>query len=141
VTTSTRKVTPRKSARKAARPVNKEVDGTAVTPPERFDLPEQQDDQHPAYGKRRLYRYQPKGGQPEIVFPHITTVSVNPKFFWRIYPMNEMFQSFEWMIQAEVPRDIQAQVMDLNDREQADFFRGWFSDITAPQGVSPPGES
>jgi hypothetical protein len=150
---------PRKAApRKAAKPQGSGVNGTngahangaetpeapyvppaEVRPPEEFKPPEPP--KHPIYGTKRVYSYQPKDGSDKIEFPHINTVDVSPKFFWRIYPLNEMFQSFEWMNQADVPRDIQERVMDLPDPEKGEFFTGWFADITRPQGVSPPGES
>jgi hypothetical protein len=77
--------------------------------------------------------------------PAINTVRPTQKFFWKIYGLNEMFQSFEWLNLAKVPRPIQERIMDLGERdvyEQADFFRGWFAPITRPQGgLTPPGES
>lgn len=135
---------PRKPARARAKPNGQSPNGatkpyeppTKIQPPEEFKIEE-----HPVYGTKKLYSYRPKGGGEPIVFPHINTVAVTPKFFWKIYALNEMFQSFEWMNQAEVPRDIQARVMDLPDLEKATFFQGWFKDVTQPQGVAPPGES
>lgn len=99
---------------------------------------------HP-YGNKKLYVYHPKDGSAPIIFPHITEVKPTQKFFWKIYKMNSLFQSFEWMLSANIPRDIQERVMDLGETnvyEQADFFRGWFAPIASPQeGLSPPGES
>lgn len=99
---------------------------------------------HP-YGDREVYVYQPKDGSAPIVFPSISEVRPTQKFFWKIYQMNEMFQSFEWMNLAEVPKSIQERVLDLGEKdvyEQAEFFRGWFAPISRPQGgMTPPGES
>jgi hypothetical protein len=96
---------------------------------------------HPIYGKRLLYKYTPKDGSTSIDFPHINTVRTDPKFYWKIYGLNEMFQAFEWMNQAGVPREIQERVMDLPDAEKTVFFDGWFAAVTQPEGVGPPGES
>lgn len=98
---------------------------------------------HP-YGDKKVYVYRPKDGSLPIVFPHITEVKPTEKFFWRIYKLNEMLQSFEWMDFAGVPRYIQERVIDLGEQdrlEQAEFFRGWFAPLTRPTGLEPPGES
>ena len=99
---------------------------------------------HP-YGDVEVYVYRPKDGSAPIVFPAINTVRPTQKFFWKIYQMNEMFQSFEWMNLAGVPKNIQERVLDLGETnvyEQAEFFRGWFAPISRPQGgMTPPGES
>lgn len=144
---SPRKATPRKAASNGSGGAilvdegwrSPDMPPTDVRPVEEIKPPETP--VHPIYGTRRVYSYQPKDGSPLIEFPHISGVPVDPKFFWRIYPLNEMFQSFEWMNQANVPRDIQERVMDLPDGEKGNFFKGWFADINAPQGVAPPGES
>ena len=112
---------------------------TTIRPPEEFVPPAIKE--HPIYGTKKIFTYRPRDGSDPIEFPHINAVTVTPKFFWKIYAMNEMFQSFEWMNQAEVPRPIQERVMDLPDDEKAAFFRGWFQAIAQPQGVAPPGES
>ena len=75
------------------------------------------------------------------MFPHISEVDADAHFFWKIYALNEMFQAFEWMIKAGVPRAVQERVMLLPDNEKQEFFSGWFSAVTTPQGVAPPGES
>lgn len=98
---------------------------------------------HP-YGDQKIYVFRPSDGSAPIIFPHITEVKPTQKFFWKIYKLNEMLQSFEWMEFAGVPRHIQELVMDLGERsleEQAEFFRGWFSPLTRPSGMEPPGES
>ena len=99
---------------------------------------------HP-YGDKQVYVYKPKDGSAPIVFPHITELKPTQSFFFRIYRLNEMFQSFEWMDLAQVPRPIQQRVIDMGEKniyEQAEFFRGWFAPIVAPQdGMVPPGES
>jgi hypothetical protein len=123
-----------------------------VRPPEevKIDLPP--GPKHPykhedgtPYTATEVFAFQPSGDYPPIVFPAVTTLAPTPKFFWKIYPLNEMYQAFEWMILANVPRHIQEQVMDMgerNPREQADFFRRWFAPISRPQGgPTPPGES
>lgn len=92
------------------------------------------------YGNKQTYTFKPAKGEP-IVFPHITEVEADAHFFWKIYTLNEMFQAFEWMNRAGVPRAIQERVMLLDDDEKAKFFNEWFSAVTTPQGVAPPGES
>jgi hypothetical protein len=150
--------TPRKAARPKA-PSNGSPNGHApveettvtgapdvpeVRPPEevKVDLPA--GPKHP-YGDTEIFAFQPSGDYPLIVFPAVTTLAPTPKFFWKIYPLNEMYQAFEWMNMANVPRHIQEQVMDMgerNPREQAEFFRRWFAPISRPQGgPTPPGES
>lgn len=147
---ATRATTPRKAAAKKAAPRRKEepqfgghVDGEVPAldgeKGSKSDVPP-----HP-YGDREVYVYYPKDGSAPIVMPHITTVRPTQKFFWKIYRMNEMFQSFEWLNLAQVPVAIQERIMDLGERdvfEQAEFFRGWFAPISRPQeGLAPPGES
>jgi len=98
---------------------------------------------HP-YGDKQVYVFRPSDGTSPIVFPAILEVRPTQKFFWTIYNLNEMFQAFEWMKLADVPRSIQELVMNLGERsmeEQAEFFRGWFAPLTRPQGLEPPGES
>lgn len=135
----------RKAPRKAASPRRKAETKTGpkeepqLPPPEVFEPKPKP--KHPLYGDKRIYSYTPKAGGPPIEFPHITEVELNPKFFWRIYPMNEMYQSFEWMNQAAVPRYVQERVIDLSPEEKSAFFKGWFKDIVAPQEVTLPGES
>lgn len=92
------------------------------------------------YGSKAVYRYKPVDGGGDILFPHISEIEVDAYFFWKIYELNEMFQAFEWMKKAGVPRSIQSRVMQLPPAEQAVFFSGWFEGVAAPQGVSPPGE-
>lgn len=113
------------------------------TPAPDFDSEKPGVPDHP-YGDKKIYVFRPSDGSAPIVFPHISVVSPTQKFFWKIYKLNEMLQAFEWMEFAEVPRGIQEQVMDLGERsmeEQAEFFRGWFSPLTRPSGLEPPGES
>ena len=93
------------------------------------------------YGGKQTYTYQPADGGKPIVFPHISEVDADAHFFWKIYSLNEMFQAFEWMNKAGVSRDVQERVMLLDDAEKQKFFGGWFSAVTTPQGVAPPGES
>lgn len=127
--------------------VTDSVTGTEAEVPAPEAAPEVDEERVPThpYGDKEVYVYHPKDGSAPIVFPHISEVRPTQKFFWKIYKMNEMFQSFEWMALAGVPRDIQERVMDLGERdifEQAEFFRGWFAPISRPQGgMVPPGES
>lgn len=155
MTTSTtkRKTSPRKAAARQDSDQNGRVNGhsgTELPAPEPFVERSTEEKAaakakevivHP-YGTKAIYVFRPKSGAYPIVFPHISEISADSYFFWKIYELNEMFQAFEWMKQAQVPRDIQARVMQLDDEEKAAFFAGWFSAMTAPQqGVSPPGES
>lgn len=101
--------------------------------------------QHP-YGDKPVYVFKPADGNPPIIFPKISTVEITTKFMWKIYDLAEIFQSFEWMNLAGVPREIQERVVDLpiNDRQR--FWSGWFNDVTQPldlsaQSMGPPGES
>lgn len=148
--TTKRKSAPRKATRKAA-PAQNGVSGQEATPPEEFvknpegkptesKAPAEQKLEHP-YGNKMVYVFQPSNGAAPIIFPSILEVETDAYFFWKIYDLNEMFQAFEWMKKAGVPRYIQARVMQLDDTEKAEFFAGWFKTMTAPQGVSPPGES
>lgn len=144
----TKKATaPRKAAR--ARVESGNGHGTpapvADSPSEFRPLPQKQEVAHP-YGNRPVYVFQPEGGGAPIVFPKIATVPVSAKFMWKIYDLAEIFQSFEWMKLAGVPRDIQERVVDLPIRERERFWTGWFNDVTAPLDMSqdsmgPPGES
>jgi hypothetical protein len=117
-----------------------------VTPPPPPDQPapnlvEQVD--HP-YGDRRVFVWRPRGGGEPIVLPHISTVNTTQEFFCKIYDLNEMFQSFEWLILAGVPKSIRVRVARLGDTdpaEQANLFRSWFAPISRPTGGEPPGES
>ena len=121
-------------------------DVTELRPPEaapKLDQNKTVVPDHP-YGDKKVYVFRPKDGSSPIVFPHITEVQPTEKFFWRIYKLNEMLQSFEWMDFAQVPRYIQERVIDLGEQdrlEQAEFFRGWFAPLTRPNGLEPPGES
>lgn len=98
--------------------------------------------QHPYGDGTPIYVFEPSDGSAPIIFPRITTLSVTAKFMWQIYNLNEMFQSFEWMNLAKVPRHIQERVVDLPLADRAKFWSGWFQDITAPasEQMGPPGE-
>lgn len=101
--------------------------------------------EHP-YGDKPVFIFDPADGSPPIVFPRVGTLNVTPKFMWKIYDLNELFQSFEWMNLAGVPRDIQERVIDLPQVDRARFWSSWFNDVTAPldlarDTVGPPGES
>lgn len=151
--TATVKRSPRKASAKnkeAEEGVENVYDAAAdlvsdVTAPE--PAPAVDEDRIPShsYGDIEVYVYRPKDGSAPIVLPSISTVRPTQKFFWKLYPLNEMFQSFEWLNLAKVPRDVQERIMDLGERdvyEQADLFRGWFAPISRPQGgLTPPGES
>lgn len=151
--TTKRKSAPRKATRKAA-PAQTSVSGQDAAAPEEFvqntegktaegesTAPAEKNQLEHPYGNKMVYVFQPKNGAAPIIFPSILEVETDAYFFWKIYDLNEMFQAFEWMKKANVPRYIQARVMQLDDAEKAEFFAGWFKTMTAPQGVSPPGES
>ena len=112
----------------------------AVAAPEQYEFSGDAPKPAGPYGDKQTYTFKPANGE-EIVFPHISEVNADAHFFWKIYTLNEMFQAFEWMNKAGVPRDVQERVMLLGDAEKARFFSGWFSAVTTPQGVAPPGES
>lgn len=119
----------------------------APAPPERVpELAELPDDQlkHP-YGEQRVFIYRPLDGGDPIIFPRISELEITPKFLWSIYELNELYQSFEWMKKAGVPRDIQERVMDLPLKERETFWKNWFRSASGPVidagGSAPPGES
>jgi hypothetical protein len=100
---------------------------------------------HP-YGNKPVFVFRPNDGSPPIVFPRVGTLEVSAKFMWKIYDLNELFQSFEWMNLAGVPRDIQERVLDLPTTERSRFWGSWFNDVTTPldmkgDTLAPPGES
>jgi hypothetical protein len=100
---------------------------------------------HP-YGDTPVFIFQPADGSDVIVFPRVGTLPVTAKFMWKIYDLNELFQSFEWMKLANVPRDIQERVIDLPMVDRSRFWTSWFNDVTSPLDLSrdtmgPPGES
>lgn len=137
MTTSAKRATPRKApAKVGGKGRASGPSSTAVAPPEEFISATPVG----PYGDKQTYTFNPRRGAP-IVFPHISEVDADAHFFWKIYKLNEMFQAFEWMEKAGVPRDVQERVMLLDDNEKAEFFSGWFSAVTTPQGVTPPGES
>lgn len=133
-----KRATPRKAAAKVggAGRLGDHPPTVAAPEPERYEYNAPKD----PYAGKKTYTFKPAKGEP-IVFPHISEVNADAHFFWKIYGLNEMFQAFEWMNRADVPRDVQERVMLLEDAEKSKFFAGWFSAVTAPQGVAPPGES
>ena len=131
-----KRATPRKAAAKVGGAGRVSDRPPTLAAPERFESEKAVG----PYGGKQTYTYKPKKGEA-IVFPHISEVNADAHFFWKIYTLNEMFQAFEWMNKAEVPREVQERVMLLDDAEKAQFFAGWFSAVTSPQGVAPPGES
>jgi hypothetical protein len=136
MTTPVKRAAPRKAAKAGGK-------GRVSGPPPALAAPEEFKIAASAkgpYGKKQTYTFEPSVGEP-IVFPHISEVNADAHFFWKIYGLNEMFQAFEWMIKADVPRSVQERVMLLPDAEKQAFFSGWFSAVTTPQGVAPPGES
>jgi hypothetical protein len=81
-----------------------------------------------------------------LVFPHIVTVTVDPVFFYDIYDLPEMYQTFEWMKRAGVPHEIGRTVMALPITQRREFLGGWFqgmkerpADVNMAGGM--PGES
>lgn len=141
MTAPTRRKAPRKATAKAENG-NGRANGHPLPPPEDF-VPTEPVAERPAhpYGDKQTYTFNPAGGGDPIIFPHISEVNADAHFFWKIYQMNEMFQAFEWMNKAGVPLAVQERVMLLPDAEKQGFFAGWFSAVTTPQGVAPPGES
>jgi hypothetical protein len=138
--TAPRRISPPRS--KAAPRSNGHSGGAAANdtpprPPEKVPEPA-----HP-YGDRKTFTWRVKD-EPPIVLPHISTVNTTQEFFCKIYDLNEMFQSFEWMILAGVPKEIRVRVAKLGDddpTDQANLFRSWFAPMTRPTGGEPPGES
>jgi hypothetical protein len=135
MTTPAKRAAPRKAAKAGGK-------GRVSGPPPALAAPEEFTPSRASgpYGNKKTFTYNPSDGDP-IVFPHISEINADAHFFWKIYNLNEMFQAFEWMIKAGVPRSVQERVMLLPDAEKQEFFSGWFSAVTTPQGVAPPGES
>ena len=101
------------------------------------------DIEHP-YGDRKIFVWKPRNGGDPIVLPHISTVKTSQEFFCLIYDLNEMFQGFEWLIKAEVPKAIRLRVAALGDDDPTDqnnMYTAWFKPINRPTGGEPPGES
>jgi hypothetical protein len=99
--------------------------------------------EHP-YGDRKIFVWKPRKGGDPIVLPHISTVKTSQEFFCLIYDLNEMFQGFEWLIKAEVPKAIRLRVAALGDDDPTDqnnMYTAWFKPINRPTGGEPPGES
>jgi len=98
--------------------------------------------EHP-YGDTKVYVFRPKGGQPPIVLPHISTCQPTALFLYDNRNKDQLRQCFAWMDQAGVPDGIGRRVWMLPDEEQAACVAGWFQglELRQPQGVSPPGES
>ena len=98
---------------------------------------------HPVYGDKPLYVYHPKDGSPAIEFPHISTCTPTPLFFYDTRNMDEMHQAFEWMDLSGIPDSIGRRVFLLSPEEQGTVLREWFGglNLSPAPGVSPPGES
>jgi hypothetical protein len=150
---ATKRTAPRKTAQARAKTNGHEENGQATTPQEGFNaqplsvVPPVQGPEikHP-YGNVPVFVFHPADGSEPIVFPRVGTLQVTAKFMWKIYDLNELFQSFEWMNLAKVPRDIQERVIDLPQVDRARFWSSWFNDVTTPLDMSrdsmgPPGES
>jgi hypothetical protein len=98
---------------------------------------------HP-YGDRQIFVWRPAGGGDPIVLPHIDTVKTSQAFFAKIYDLNPMFQGFEWLMLAGVPKAIRLRVAALGDTdpdEQNRLYQSWFAPMSAPTGGEPPPES
>lgn len=79
-----------------------------------------------------VFTFTPQHGDP-IELPSILTVAPDKKFLWRLHKMNFLSQTWEWMDRANVPDDVQARIVDLDDDEYARLFNEWFADA----GVTP----
>lgn len=67
-----------------------------------------------------------EGPDGEIVLPHIVTVQVDPVFFYDIYELPEMYQTFEWFKRAGVPHVTGRRVMALPFTQRKELLGGWF---------------
>lgn len=128
--TTARKSSPRKAAAKKA------------TAPAAADAPVDEKKEAPApAGAPSPY---PEG---TALFEHTTTdgyvvkfpkfSAIDPptrQFWWALYQLDEMFQGFEWMNWAGVPKDIQALVVSLPDDEYKAVFDAWFDDSKLTAG-------
>jgi hypothetical protein len=149
--TAARKPAKRAPTKTAVAPVN--GNGTAnghaepaLAPPEEFipreplevgpELPD-----HP-YGERMIQVFTPSEGAP-IVVPHISTVPVTEEFLWDNHKrkLDLMHQSWAWMNLAQIPDDIQRQVVKLEGGDKKRFWQEWFSGFVPPPSGEPPGES
>lgn len=99
--------------------------------------------EHPLYGAKKVYTYQPKDGSESIVFPHISTCQPTPLFFYDNRHMDEMHQAFAWMDLCGVPDSMGRRLFMLSGEEQGKLLREWFGglNLSPAAGVSPPGES
>ncbi len=112
---------------------------TLIRPPEEVKAAPD----HPVYGFKKLYTYQPQDGSDPIEFPHISTCQPTALFFYDNRHTDEMHQAFAWMDLCGIPDQIGRRVFLLPDTEQATLLREWFGglNLTPSRGVAPPGES
>jgi hypothetical protein len=96
---------------------------------------------HP-FGDRRVQVFRSSVGEM-IVVPHISTVEVTELFLWENHKKNLdlMQQSWRWMDLAQIPDDIQRQVVALDGPDKKRFWEQWFAGFSQPPSGEPPGES
>lgn len=70
-----------------------------------------------------------------FAFPRITTLTPSRQWLRQIYQLTEMAQTFEWMLLAKVPMEIQNLTDMLTDQQYSALFRAWFVDgeVTLPK--------
>jgi len=85
-------------------------------------------------------------GAIPIIVPAVTEWAprVTKKFLRRIYFLDPLYQSFEWLKLAGVPEDVCEQIDALDRETSGRFWKQWFqnaADVVPKLGEGPPGES
>ncbi|MBE5453507.1 hypothetical protein E3G52_000371 [Mycobacteroides abscessus] len=129
-TSAARKSSPRKAAAKKAAP---KVDDAPVEV-ETKEAPAPAGAPSPYPADTPVYEYETEGGYV-VKFPKYSAIQPPTReFWWALYQLDEMFQAFEWMDWAGVPKDIQAHVVALPDNEYKAVFDQWFADSKLTAG-------
>lgn len=63
-----------------------------------------------------------------FAFPRITTIQPKRQWLRQIYLLTETAQTFEWMMLANVPMQLQSRTDALTDEEYQALFNAWFMD-------------
>jgi hypothetical protein len=159
-----RKTTARKPAKRtAAAPATNGNGQAELQPPEQYIYRGQSDSDYDAedtlkpakepipdhpYGDRKVQVFTPMvpngaSPPPPFVVPHISTVDVTEEFLWNNHKqqLDMMHQSWAWMDLAQIPDDIQRQVVSLDLENKRRFWSEWFSGFVPPPSGELPGES
>lgn len=130
--TATKKATPRKAAPRKAAPAKPKARPAEVEAP-------QDDAPTPEVGASLypkgtpLFTFKAKSGT-KIVFPKVTSRKQDRVFLWKLYQLDPAFHGFEWMREYEVPLEIQALAIALDDKEYDALFEAWFAEAEVTPG-------